>query len=120
MKRDWNLVRQILLKLEDKPDTTGVIHPNQFSGWDEETVSEHIRLLNEAGLIEAQCNRHHHNLPTFCLARNLTWAGHEFLDAVRSDRAWHRIGQVAKEKGLELSFDTIKQIASALLAGIFA
>lgn len=120
MKRDWNLVRQILLKLEDKPDTQGTIHPNQFSGWDEETVSEHLRLLDQAGLIEAICDKPNRNTPTFCMARNLTWVGHEFLDAVRSDSAWNRIGHVAKEKGLELSLDTIKQIASALLAGIFA
>jgi len=117
MKRDWDLIRQILLKLEDKPGTTGVAHPNQFSGWDEETVSHHMDLLRQAGLIEAT-TKPGHNAPTFCLARNLTWAWHEFLDSIRSDTAWHRIDGVAKEKGIELSFDAIKRIAAYLIESV--
>lgn len=117
MQRNWDLIRQILIKLEQKTDTQGLLHPNQFSGYDENTVSYHMNLLRQAGLIEATCKTHG-NAPVFCLATNLTWAGHEFLDAIRSDAAWNRIAGVAKDKGLELSFDAIKQIASYLVTSI--
>lgn len=115
MKRDWELIRQILLKLEQKSDTRSVVHPNQC--YDEETVSYHLRLLDQAGLIEATCGAHH-NAPVFCLGRNLTWAGHELLDAIRADSTWNRIGGLAKEKGLDLSFEAIKHIARHLLASV--
>lgn len=118
MKRDWNLIRQILLKLEEKPDTSGTIHPNQLTGYDEETVSEHMRLLSEARLIEVTGVRHNRNVPTFCMARALTWQGHEFLDAVRNDSVWYRIGSLAKEKGIELTLDSIKQLAAYALSAL--
>ncbi|MGH8472991.1 MAG: DUF2513 domain-containing protein, partial [Gammaproteobacteria bacterium] len=51
----WELIRQILRKVEDKPDTQGLVHPNQFTGYAEETVSYHMWLLDQAGLIEATC-----------------------------------------------------------------
>ncbi len=117
MQRDWDLMRQILLQLEQKPTTTGVLLPSQVNGWDEDTVSYHMHLLLQAGLIEANC-RVHPNAPVSCVARNLTWAGHEFLDHIRADTSWNGIGQVAKEKGIDLSFDAIKQIAGYLLGQV--
>ncbi|MGH8613275.1 MAG: DUF2513 domain-containing protein [Gammaproteobacteria bacterium] len=117
MKRDWDLIRQILFKLEEKPDTRSVVHPNQFPGYDEQTVSYHMHLLHQAGLIEATASAHP-NAPVFCLARNLTWTGHELLDTIRGDSAWNRIAGLAKEKGLDLSFEAIKQIARHLLSSV--
>lgn len=114
MRRDWELIRQILRKVEDKPDTHGLVHPNQFTGYDEETVSYHMWLLDQARLIEATCQTHMGG-PVFCMARNLTWAGHEFLDQIGNDTAWNRIGSFAKEKALDLSFDTIKQITARIV-----
>lgn len=112
MTRDWSLIRLILLKLEEKTNTTGA-----FPGYDTEAVSCHMHLLLQAGLIEAACKTHSGDA-VVCLARNLTWAGHEFLDSIRSDTAWNRIGAVARDKGLDLSFDAIKQIASHVMRNL--
>ncbi len=76
MTRDWDLIRALLLKLEQKPDSQGFIHPNALPAWDEETVSYHIRLLAQAGLIEATC-KESTQAKVFCLAINLTWDDHE-------------------------------------------
>lgn len=124
MKRDWDLVRTILIQLEQKTDTRGAVRPGQINGWDEETVSEHMRLLDQAGLIEAVCNRPQsfmpcgYNLPTQCVAMALTWSGHEFLDSIRKDSAWYAIANEAKSRGLDLSFEAIKALAAYLLSNL--
>ena len=53
MQRDWELIRTILLRLEDLKSTQDQIVPDKVEGWDQEAVSYHIHLLHEAGLIRA-------------------------------------------------------------------
>ena len=45
----------------------------------------------------------------------LTWKGHEFLDTIRSKSVWEKIKSAALEKGLELTFDTIKKLSVVTL-----
>ena len=45
----------------------------------------------------------------------LNWAGHEFLNAVRSGTVWRKILKYGKDKGGALPFDLIKAIALQLL-----
>ena len=106
MKRDWDLIRRILLKIEEKPTLESVVLPRQIQEFNEEIIAYHIWLLKEAGLIEARClgNR----LQRHCLAKNLTWQGHEFLDGIRKDTVWSQVASTIQTKGLDLSFDTIK------------
>ena len=55
MQRDWDVVRKILLKLEEIGNTTSHLEPNQVNGYDPELMSYHMQLLDEAGLIKARC-----------------------------------------------------------------
>lgn len=50
MKRDMELVRLILLKIEEEYHST-VIYNLKITGYDSETVAYHCKILNEAGLI---------------------------------------------------------------------
>ena len=56
MKLDYDLLREILLAIENyEPDRIGniqMIHPSQFSGTDPQNY-HHIRLLTENGFIDA-------------------------------------------------------------------
>ncbi|MFN3752416.1 MAG: DUF2513 domain-containing protein [Thiobacillus sp.] len=47
----------------------------------------------------------------------LTWAGHEFLAAVRNDRAWARIQARLAERAIDPSFDAALAAARAALGG---
>jgi Hypothetical protein (DUF2513) len=116
MQRDWEVVRQILLKCEQLGDTHSVLSPQDVSPYDSDNVSYHMKLLDEAGLIEAQCSRS--NAGVHCWAFRLTWAGHEFLDNTRDQTVWNRVKSTAREKGLSLSFDVIKLAASAIIGGL--
>jgi len=117
MKRDWDLVREILLHLEACESTRGNLRPGDLAGYDEERVSYHVQIMIEAGLIEGECAKTIAR-PLYCMAHRLTWAGHEFLDQVRSHAAWNRIKGLAREKGLDMTLEVIKLAAKLVLESL--
>lgn len=119
MQRNWDLIRLILLKLEGLETTSGQVRPDEIEGYDKEVVSYHVRLLMDAGLIEGECSRTM-GAPLYCVGYALTWEGHELLDRMRDATLWNRIKGVARQKGLDLSLDVIRQAAKALIGGLLA
>lgn len=116
MQRNWDLIRDILLALEEKTEALSMLQPKSVSGYDEETVSYHMLLLKEAGLILGECSMHGKALR--CRAASLTWAGHELLDDIRRDTVWNGIKRTAREKGVDLGFDTVKALARKIVEGM--
>ena len=54
MKRNWELVRKILLRLEEVSHLrVESVSSDSFEGYDSLTVSYHMELLHYAGLIKA-------------------------------------------------------------------
>jgi len=118
MKRDWELVREILATVEDLENTQSVLRASDLEGYDPEIVSYHMKLLDEAGLIEAECNQPM-NGPLSCFATRLTWEGHEFIDQIRSDTVWNKTKSMLSEKGIDLSFEVIKFLAPMIIRSMF-
>ncbi len=91
MKRDMDLIRELLLKLEALPMRMGgivVIPPDtdeiQIDSYTVEQIDYHLSLIREAGLVEAGGAR-----PAVGIGfRRLSWAGHDFLDSIRSPEVW--------------------------------
>jgi len=107
MERDWDLIREILLKLEKKgPDQTALT-AEDFSKDKVPEVGYQVQLLQEAGLVDARLLD---DVTVFFVLR-LTWAGHELLDAIRNDTVWARTKQSFLSKGLSMTFDLVKSVA---------
>ena len=93
MKRDMDLIRKLMLHLEEL-DGTGISHSNLLDGYTGEEVMYHNYLLADAGLaIGCDSSSSNSFLPQWHL-NALTWNGHEFLDAARNEANWKR----AKER----------------------
>lgn len=116
MKRDWDIVREILIKLEELGDANSFLRDEDVNGYDRALVAFHMHLLDEAGLIKAGCGR----VPGgwSCQANCMTWRGYEFLDHIRQDRIWNRVKSTAREKGLSLSLDLIAKLAVKVIDSI--
>lgn len=114
MRRDPNLTREILIALEAKPDTTSLLHPRELAPWDSETISYELRALHEAGLIVARW-RECPGSPLFCLGERLTHSGHALLDKIRSESQWQRIRAHLRERGAEVTVETLGAAASVVL-----
>ena len=111
MKRDMDLARRILLDVEECKEAVGgsPIHI-ECEGHSEEEVSYHVKLLEQAGLLDIV--EHSDSNGMMCIPTRLTWAGHEFLDATRKDSLWQKVKSVALEKTGGLGFEVIKQLAT--------
>lgn len=74
--------------------------------------------MQSAGLIEAIDYSSLNELSL--VARSLTWQGHEFLDKIRNDTVWNSLKTTVKSKSLDLSLDTIKQVAQTIISQMLA
>lgn len=119
MKRDWELVRKILIAVEGLEGHGQTVEGSSIAGYDATLVSYHIFLMKEAGLVRAVCSSPLSE-PRQCFAQEMTWAGHEFLDQIRSQAVWSKTVGLLREKGLDLSFDTIKAAAAAVATGLLS
>ncbi len=107
MKRDMDLVRSILLRMESEECGTA---PRDFvfEGHGAEQVSYHVVLMAEAGLLLCVESKEI-GRPIAARPIRMTWEGHEFLDASRSPERWERAKRAAKGVG-GFAFEVFKNV----------
>jgi hypothetical protein len=110
MKRDMELCRAILFALEAQEDPEDYFDVEEtFPNHPLPVVMRHLMILSQAGLIDI---RDDSSVDEICYQPiGLTWQGHEFLDAVRSDTVWNKVKETAEEKGGSIPFDIMKDLA---------
>jgi hypothetical protein len=130
MKRDMDLIRELLLRLEALPIPSigyKIIRSDepemQVEGYTVEQINYHLSLLEQANLINAA------GLDVLGMKvgppgtpfRSLSWAGHDFLDAMRSPDVWDRTKTAAAAVGgftVDLLVATAKSYLEARLKGV--
>ena len=85
MKRDMDLVRDILFELE-KQDGSGSWMTVVLEGHSEDEINYHLLLLKDAGFLEAAVLQD--GVRAMVQPIRLTWSGHDFLNAARSNKLW--------------------------------
>lgn len=117
MKRDMDLVRLILLKIEDEYHDS-YIYDLPVAGYDLPTVAYHCDILHDAGYISYYEPFHADDeLQSFRVGA-LTWAGNEYLEKVRDNSRWAKVRQVMLDKGLPFTIDMVKKIADAYIGAV--
>ena len=112
MKRDMNLIRKILLVIEDNPLIT--LGHFLLCNHDNEVIREHARLAQEGGLIEPLDTKvHEFNL--FQMWR-LTWSGQEFLELARNDVNWRDACLIMLAADVGTSYEQLKSLLLKLAA----
>lgn len=104
MKRDMNLIRSLLL------ETEGATPKQDLSSYTTEQLVYHSALLVEAGLVDGTIIENGSGYPAGTTIIRLTWAGHDFLDAARSDTIWKKAGEKIKAAGVEVTIDVLKEV----------
>lgn len=116
MKRDWDYIRDLLLAIESEED----IYSRQ-NGKEKNIFIYHLQLLTEKGYIigpsvGTYMNGSKHVNP---VEPRLSMEGHDLLDTLRSKGLWERIKAGSKERGIELTFESIKIAAAHFLPKMF-
>jgi hypothetical protein len=108
MKRDIDLVRQILTDMEDAPPME--VHTGfHYDGYDTATVNEHIELLIEAGLLEGKVARS--NSRSVANVTRLTWAGHDFIQSMVDESIWKKAKEQILKPGVSWTFELLSEWA---------
>lgn len=118
MKRDYELVRKLLLFFEEK-STPEVIACPKIEGYDDLTIKYHLLLLAQAKLIDYEPELTATGRIIRVFAFNLSWQGHDFLDSIRNDAVWAKVKSQASEKGVSLPFEVLKSLATEAVKKLF-
>lgn len=111
MKRDMELIRKILITLEESEQTQGWV-PLKFEGYSDDQISYQVKILAEQGIIGAtDCS----NMNNFAWeAKGLTWDGHDYIEAIRDDGRWQKAKDWVENAGKILTMETLKQAVTEL------
>jgi hypothetical protein len=112
MQRDMDLIRKILLVIEEQP--AGKRFRVKIEGYDDDAIQGHLALLYEHKLINA-IDASSHSGQAY-LVRGLTWEGHDFIEAVRNETVWRKAFGIITEKGGGFTLEMIKELLKRLLA----
>ncbi len=118
MKRDWDVIREIMTLIEDAAPGESSLRLLNFPSERHYEISYHMELLMEAGLVHGEMSKTTGMRPADFFARRLTWEGHEFLDTIRSDTVWQKTKKSFVSSGLSMTFDLVKSIASEIATSI--
>lgn len=113
MKRDMDLVREILIALSEADDW---LEASAFvSGkYSYELVGYHFKIMDEAGLVVANVTGADGNPYYHAIAKRLTWEGNEFLSTIKSEKVWAKVkAKIAKTTG-DASLSIFKTIAAKI------
>jgi hypothetical protein len=115
MKRDKNLIREILLAVEAS-ELGWAPGPEEYQieGYTDEQINYHALLIVDAGLaIGGDISEM--PSPAQGYISRLTWDGHEFLDVARDDSIWNQAQSIAKAKVGSVTMDMLKEILAELM-----
>jgi len=107
MKRNFDLIRKIMLEMEELPPDR-YLNSKDVKGYDNEEVYYQMALMEDARLLVLNNVSSLQDRQSFGM--RLTWEGHEFLDAARNDTIWEKATSTALEKAGSLTFDIVKSL----------
>jgi hypothetical protein len=107
MKRDMDLIRTILQKVESCEDPWGLHETLDIEGYNQNEISYHIKLLHEAGLLNAQEVSEMGPDGFRWWPGSLTWAGQDFLNAAKDDSLWKKAKETVIKPGASFTFDLL-------------
>lgn len=104
MKRNMDLIREMLLWMEGEDDRLFIYNEFPVFNNDAESTIGHIALLKSAGFLDEP------NKGVLLV----TWEGHEFIEKVRDPEVWGKTKDGAAKIG-SWSIKLLGEIASGLL-----
>jgi len=106
MKRDMDLIREILRAVEASEESYGINSP-VIEGYSEAQIAYHLRLLVDGGLIEVKDVAGGFQQEDEYIGINLTWDGQDFLNAARDDSLWKKAKEAVINSGVGFTVQSL-------------
>ena len=116
MTRNWEIIREVLLRLESTNTPNAYVNANSFDGQPEQEVAYNMRLLSEAGYIEARIMNSNSGDGKINAAQalRLTNAGHDLLDTMRNESVWNKVKEKFASNGIDMTFDLVVSVGKKI------
>jgi hypothetical protein len=108
MKRDFDLIRKLILNLEDGPPAAA-IEPS-FEGYTESQIGYQSHLLIEAGLAKGIDVRNLLDDYPQASLTSLTWEGHQFAELARSEAHWKSVMKAIDREPGPTTFEVLTEL----------
>lgn len=117
MKRDMELIRKILFKIEVEYVSTALFNMT-IDGYEFNDVAYQCKLLFDAELVDQYKAKYGDNTIYAFTVGGLTWEGHDFLDKIREDTIWNKTKETIRKNGLPIIIDVIKDVATGIVSSM--
>jgi hypothetical protein len=114
MKRDLDLIREILLAVEVEPPGSP-LRGGDFGEQDVATVAAHVELLIEAGYVDGLVTTDGRGDYVKWRVLRLTMDGHDFLDAIRDPVVYRETKSKLAKVGGATALEAVKAVAQGVV-----
>ena len=115
MKRDLDIVRDILLQVEKSDgyltinDLFDIRDKQEGCKYTDNEIVYHVELLFAQGFIDGNIRRDMNGDITDSSIDGLTWDGADYLESMRDSRVWNKAKSTIKKAVGSTTFDVVKQ-----------
>ena len=113
MKRDMDLVRQIMLNIEDRPAGPPVHF--RMDEVEDRVLLGHLEMMIAAGLVTGKITQPHGARGSMIIVGDLSWEGHEWIETVRDQSVWDETSDTLMANGGAFTFELAKAVATRIL-----
>lgn len=113
MKRDLDLIREILLLVEGAPPGK-YIHDVEIEGYDHDTVAAHVQLLVEADYVDGATRQSNGGEYITWGVDRLKMPGHDYLDSIRDPTVYRETKQKLSKVGGTAALEVVKAVAQGI------
>jgi Hypothetical protein (DUF2513) len=110
MKRDLELIRQLMLSVELRDDSFFTGNDIDIEDYNLSQINRHLQWLCEANLIDGKATLDGAGDICVVIMSKLSWEGCNFLDNARNESVWKKTMATVKEKGESVGFPILTQI----------
>ena len=114
MKRELELIRKIILSIEDS-ESAWAPRIMPFDVYTAAQIGYHSWLVVDAGLARGGETTHMGSDGPEAVISSLTWTGHEFAEAARNETRWNTAIAVVREKTGTVTVAVLTQVLVNLM-----
>jgi len=113
MQRNMDLIRLILLKIEEAPKPQLREIP-VIEGFSQEEIVFHLILLDEIDFVKIDATEMANGTVRVTSIHRMTWQGYDFLEKVKNETVWQKTKAKFKDKLSAMPFSLLNDVALEL------
>lgn len=116
MKLNYEALRQLMIEMQNQPpcpSESTIVSNVVKKGFSQNDAIYSLKQAIDAGLIDGSVKTDFSNTYYFDL-RDITPAGHQFIDSILEDTYWNKVKTVIKEEGIPVTIPSITRTIAKL------